>query len=136
MENIKFESYSDEYIYKLIYLCFKYYDSYLENEYFEDESDSFIKENNSSSETKLHIKYIIDFISKYYNSEESVLVELLKNISNINFNIEFNETIIELFIKLRDNNIDNIEVFMLANINKKIKSRVSDFSYNFNSIVG
>jgi hypothetical protein len=84
MENIQFNKFSENYFLRLFELCFKYYNHNVENEIFEEESDMFIKEDNcTSAERKYHIKTIIEFIEKNYNTDQNVLYEILNSHSKI-----------------------------------------------------
>jgi hypothetical protein len=86
--NINFEAYSDEFKNKLLDICFKYFDSAVENELFEDFSDSLIKEftNYKPGDIKFILKTIIEFIEKTYLSDEGVIIQQLKNFSRLLFN--------------------------------------------------
>ncbi len=82
MENIQFNKFSENYFLRLFELCFKYYDHSVENEMFEEESDMFIKEDTATaSERKYHIKTIIEFIEKNYNSDQYVVCDMLRGYS-------------------------------------------------------
>lgn len=84
---LNLENYSENYIYKLIDMCFQFYDSYIDKEKYEYDIDEFIKEFNQykPNETKLNIKLMVDFIERFSNAEESYLEENLKQISIILF---------------------------------------------------
>lgn len=87
--NINLDNYGDNYSYKLIDTCFKYFDNYIDKEKYEDEIDYFIKEFNECkpAETKYNIKIIIDFIDKNYQFDHNLLIENLRQFSIIHSHI-------------------------------------------------
>lgn len=113
MNNLNLEKYDENYIFKLMELSFKYYDANIEKDKYEDDVDSFISEFNmyKSNETKANLKYMIEFIEKYWNIEEFYLEENLKVLSKIVILFRFNpasfgqlyETKIAKLRKIRNN---------------------------------
>jgi hypothetical protein len=45
-----------------------------------------------------------------------------------------NDSDIEYFNKMKILNLEKIEKFILANLNKKMKNKIADFSYKFYGI--
>jgi len=80
---INLENYNENYIYKLIDLSFQFFDSHIDKEQYEEQVDNFIHEFNQykPTDSKNNVKFIIDFIEKYSNSEENFLEENLKLLS-------------------------------------------------------
>jgi hypothetical protein len=78
--NINFNNYSEEFTLRILDICFKYFDSNIQNELFEDESDNLIKEfsNYKPSEIKHLLKTFILFIEKNYLSDEGLITQQLK----------------------------------------------------------
>jgi hypothetical protein len=83
--NINFENYTDDFKNKLLDICFKYFDSNIENDLFEDISDSLIKDfpNYKPSDIKFILKRIIEFIENNYLSDEGVITQQLKLFSKL-----------------------------------------------------
>jgi hypothetical protein len=88
-----FGSYSDSYNFKLIELAFQYFNSNLRREKFENDVEGFISEFNQykPNETKINLKFLIEFLEKNLNIEDSVLEEFLTVLSIMDFNF-INET--------------------------------------------
>ena len=80
---LNLENYSENYIYKLIDLCFLYFDSNLDKSKYEEQIDEFINnfKEAKSAETKMNIKLMIEFIQKFSNSYEVFLKQNLESIS-------------------------------------------------------
>jgi hypothetical protein len=86
VNTIDFENYDENYVYKLIELSFSYFDSHLEKESYEENVEIFIKEFSNdykTFETKGNLKFLIDFIEKYYNADNNFIDENLKTTSMI-----------------------------------------------------
>lgn len=82
------EKYEENYNYRLIQLCFQYFDTNLEKENFEENVEVFIKEFAAykTVETKNNIKSLIEFIQDFSRYDNKVLNENLKNLSKIFIN--------------------------------------------------
>ena len=88
-----FGIYSDSYNFKLIELAFQYFNSNLRREQFENDVEEFISEfrEYKPNETKINLKFFIEFLEKNLNIEDSVLDEYLTVLSIMDFNF-INET--------------------------------------------
>lgn len=82
-----FEKYSESYNFKLIELAFLFFNSSIKKEQYEEEVEQFITENQEfkPNETKFNLKFLIDFIEKNLNIEESLLDEYLTGLSILDF---------------------------------------------------
>jgi hypothetical protein len=82
-QNINFEKYQENYNLRLIELCFKFFDSFIDKEQYEEEMELLITEfsEQKPTETKSNIKFLIDFIEKYANSDDKFLQENLESLS-------------------------------------------------------
>ena len=84
MENVlNMNNYSEDYNTKLIELSFKYFDTQIDKEKFENDAEIFIREFNNYKpvDTKLNFKLFVEFIEKNSSLDENILNENLKSIS-------------------------------------------------------
>ncbi len=88
-----FEKFSESYNFKLIEFSFLFFDSNVKKEQYEDDVEQFIAEYKEykPNETKFNLKFLIDFIEKNLNTEDSLLEEFLNGLSILDFNF-INET--------------------------------------------
>lgn len=83
MEKLNFETYSENYNNTIIILAFNYFDSGINKEKFEEETEAFISqfEEVKPVVSKNNIKNLIEFIEKFYNKENNIILENLENFS-------------------------------------------------------
>ena len=86
---LNLENNSENYVYKLIDLCFLYFDSNLDKSKYEEQIDEFINnfKEAKSAETKMNVKLMIEFIQKFSNADEVYLRQNLDSISMTILNI-------------------------------------------------
>ncbi len=82
-QQLNLEKYNENYVYKLIDMCFQFFDSHIDKEKYEEDIDNFIREFSEvkPNDTKFNIKSIVEFIEKYANAEENYLEENMRMIS-------------------------------------------------------
>jgi hypothetical protein len=83
MEKLNFESYSENYNNSVIILAFNYFDNTVNKDRFEEETESFISQFDEvkTLTSKNNIKNLIEFIEKFYNKENNIILESLENFS-------------------------------------------------------
>jgi len=83
MEKLNFEIYSENYNNNIIILAFNYFDNWINKEKFEEETEAFIGqfEEVKPIVSKNNIKNLIEFIEKFYNKENIIILENLENFS-------------------------------------------------------
>ena len=109
--DIDLNDYSNEYLIQLISTAFTYYNPNNDKEEFE-------------GSVKSNLKYFIDFIGKYSNSD----IKFIENsLQNINMKPDFREQ----FIKMLINYNENVENMKNAMIEKITNHRMIDFNYSF-----
>ncbi len=124
---IDLNDYSDDYLIQLISIAFTYYNPNKEKEEFESSVDNLItsySENYKPIQIKSNLKFFIDFIGKYANSDIKFIESSLQK---INMKPEFREQ----FIKMLMNYNDNVENIKNAMIEKITNNRMIDFNYSF-----
>ena len=124
---IDLNDYSDDYLIQLISIAFTYYNPNKEKEEFESSVDNLItsySENYKPIQIKSNLKFFIDFIGKYANSDIKFIESSLQK---INMKPEFREQ----FIKMLMNYNDNVENMKNAMIEKITNNRMIDFNYSF-----
>jgi len=85
MEKLNFESYSENYNNSIIILAFNYFDNTVNKDRFEEETESFISQFDEvkTITSKNNIKNLIEFIEKFHNKENNIILESLENFSII-----------------------------------------------------
>ena len=124
---IDLNDYSDDYLIQIISIAFTYYNPNKEKEEFESSVDNLItsySENYKPIQIKSNLKFFIDFIGKYANSDIKFIESSLQK---INMKPEFREQ----FIKMLMNYNDNVENIKNAMIEKITNNRMIDFNYSF-----
>ena len=124
---IDLNDYSDDYLIQIISIAFTYYNPNKEKEEFESSVDNLItsySENYKPIQIKSNLKFFIDFIGKYANSDIKFIESSLQK---INMKSEFREQ----FIKMLMNYNDNVENMKNAMIEKITNNRMIDFNYSF-----
>ena len=83
MEKLNFETSSENYNNSIIILAFNYFDSLISKERFEEETEAFISQFSEvkSLTSKNNIKNLIEFIEKFYNKENNIILENLESFS-------------------------------------------------------
>jgi len=83
MEKYIFESYPENYNQSILILTFNYFDSSINKERFEEEIELFISQFSEvkAITSKINIKTLIEFIEKFYNKENNIIIENLDNFS-------------------------------------------------------
>lgn len=119
---IHFSNYSDELMNDALKHAFSFFD--MKNDTYDDQIEEFISNTREtkSTELKLIIKFLIDFIEK--DLDDVVILDQLKGMS-------MSDNHIKSFISYKQIYQENITLFKLANVKKKIKNRLEDFSYSF-----
>ncbi len=125
--DIDLNDYSNEYLIQLISTAFTYYNPNNDKEEFEGSVENLIRnysENYKPIQIKSNLKYFIDFIGKYSNSD----IKFIENsLQNINMKPDFREQ----FIKMLINYNENVENMKNAMIEKITNHRMIDFNYSF-----
>ena len=124
---IDLNDYSDDYLIQIISIAFTYYNPNKEKEEFESTVENLISsysENYKPIQIKSNLKFFIDFIGKYANSDIKFIESSLQK---INMKPEFREQ----FIKMLMNYNDNVENMKNAMIEKITNNRMIDFNYSF-----
>lgn len=129
MENIliNFSDINQDYIEDLIELSFSYYDYHKNKDLFESSLETLI-ENYSSilkgNEIKKHLKYLIDFISKYTNADKKFIEGSLEKLNMPNKQID------SFYTYLLTYN-EQVEIMKKAMIEKVSNNRIINFSHSF-----
>ena len=124
---IDLNDYSDDYLIQIISIAFTYYNPNKEKDEFESTVENLISsysENYKPIQIKSNLKFFIDFIGKYANSDIKFIESSLQK---INMKPEFREQ----FIKMLMNYNDNVENIKNAMIEKITNNRMIDFNYSF-----
>ena len=131
----KFDKFDDEFSFKLIKLAFDHYDLYInvlyvywKAEEYEERRESFFTEFSKvkPTEIKTYLISIIDSIDKLYNTEDKYIEDSLLSIFSMS------DKQIHMYKLMLQQNNEKIQRFKLNLLGKAMKSRILDFSYNFN----
>ena len=124
---IDLNDYSDDYLIQIISIAFTYYNPNKEKEEFESSVDNLItsySENYKPIQIKSNLKFFIDFIGKYANTDIKFIESSLQK---INMKPEFREQFIKMLMIYNDN-VENIKNAMIEKITN---NRMIDFNYSF-----
>ena len=88
MDKLIFENYSENYIRSLMIHSFSYFDNSFNKEKFEEETENLFQqfEEVKPVQSKSNIRIFIEFIDKFYNKENNIILEKLEQFSKILFN--------------------------------------------------
>ena len=88
MDKLTFENYSENYIRSLMIHSFSYFDNSIIKEKFEEETENLFQqfEEIKPIQSKSNMRNFIEFIDKFYNKENNIILENLEQFSKNLFN--------------------------------------------------
>ena len=83
MDKLIFENYSENYLRSLMIHSFSYFDNSISKEKFEEETENLFQqfEEMKPMQSKTNMRNLIEFIDKFYNKENNILLENLEQFS-------------------------------------------------------
>ena len=121
------EKYPDEYLNQLILLSFAYFDHHIDKEKYQRGLENLTNNFGAIIRPqliKIQLKYLIDFIDKYYNADAKFIETYL-------LNLKLKKEYIDLFIQKIFGFSERIETFKNAMIEKITSQRIINFSHSF-----
>ena len=83
MEKTNFEDYSENYVRSLMIHSFSYFDNTINKEKFEEETENLFQQFDEvkTVQSKSNIRSVIEFVDKFYNKENNIIIENLEQFS-------------------------------------------------------
>jgi hypothetical protein len=87
MEKLIYENYNENYIRSLMIHSFSYFDNTISKEKFEEETENLFQqfEEIKQIQSKCNMRNFIEFIEKFYNKENNIILENLELFSTFLF---------------------------------------------------